>query len=150
MTDAVDGGPVDARSEETPTAGTARLIVQKVMSHCLACPEVPMPPDHLLGYEVLVEVRIDGASRATKQNAVCVSDGGASRPGSCALESVCATGVDGGEAAVGQVRCGHVVVELRSGPEGTRSITDGTSHLVDPRPLRILPNMATVRLANHD
>ena len=35
-----------------------------------------MPPDQLLGYEVLVEIRIDGAPRATKQNAVCVSDGG--------------------------------------------------------------------------
>lgn len=109
-----------------------------------------MPPDQLLGYEVLVEIRIDGAPRATKQNAVCVSDGGASKPGSCPLEGACATGVDGGEAALGQVRCGRVVVELRSGPDGTRSITDGTSHLVDPRPLRILPNVAALRLANHD
>ncbi len=142
----LDGGTA------APTAGTARLIVQRVMSHCLACPEIPMPPDQRLGYEVLVEVRIDGATQATKQNAFCPGrDGGAGKPFTCPLFDACATGsVDGGDAPLGQVRCGSQAAELQSGPEGTRLVTGGTSRLVDARPLRIVPNAATVRLANHD
>jgi hypothetical protein len=157
-----DGEPRDASGEAAPTAGTVRLVIRNVMSHCLACPEVPMPKDRSLGYEVLVELRVDGATTPTSQTALC--DGqrvDPSRPAAraCKLFDACADGD-----RLGQVRCGSpeagmrspeagmqlAMAEVRTGPEGTVLVTGDTSRVLDARPMRVLPSARAVRLSNHD
>jgi len=137
------GAPTSPAPSTLAVAGEATLILQRVERHS-ACGR------DLLGFDLLVETKMDEAGAATRRHVFCPPDKKnmfemCRTFKSCGIESDDADAPDRTA-----VRCDRETFVIESTPKGTRITGPKVDLEVSPSPLRVLPPKRVTRIANVD